>query len=83
MNTYTRQFQVVCPNNGLHVSYVLSIQTDRVIPVEAIVSATEAIGMGYHEDVADELHARFGGHQRLVAHHHGVDIETIRDAAAG
>jgi hypothetical protein len=81
-NTYGRQFVSCCPNNGVWILYTLSIVTDgRVIPVEDIVSAAEQIGSAYHEVIADKLHARFGGRQTLSAHHHGVDITTVRDEA--
>lgn len=52
-----------------------------MIPVEHIVTATMLIKQGFHEQIADELHRRFGGRQVLQAHHHGVDIQTIREAA--
>jgi len=81
VNVYTRRFVATCPNNGLPVEYTLVITTRaRMIPVEQIVSATEAITSGYHEAIADHLVDQFGGRQVLVAHHHGVDIETVRRA---
>lgn len=80
MNIYTRQFVADCPNNGQPIIYNLRIETaGRMIQVEHIVTATTLIGRGYHEEIADELHKRFGGRQALRAHHHGVDIETIRE----
>jgi len=82
MNIYTRQFVADCPNNSQPIVYSLRIETvDRMIPVEHIVTATALIKRGYHEQIADELHRRFGGRQALRAHHHGVDIETIREDA--
>lgn len=78
MNIYRQQFVSHCPNNGLHIIYWLEIQTDAVIHVEHIVTATRLMANSFHEDIADELHARFGGRQILKAHHHGVDIETRR-----
>jgi hypothetical protein len=82
MNIYTRQFVADCPNNGQPIIYNLRIETaDRMIQVEHIVTATTLIARGYHEEIADELHRRFGGRQVLRAHHHGVDIETIREEA--
>jgi hypothetical protein len=81
-NTYTRRFVAACPINGQAINYTLSIQTDgRFIAVEDIVSATDAITSGFHEHIADELLATFGGAQVLLAHHHGVDISTYRRAA--
>lgn len=80
MNIYKRQFVADCPNNGQPIIYSLRIETvDRMIQVEHIVTATALIKRGYHEQIADELHGRFGGRQALRAHHHGVDIETIRE----
>lgn len=81
MNIYTRQFVAACPNNGQSIIYNLRIEVaDRMIPAEHIVTATALIKQGFHEQIADELHRRFGGRQVLRAHHHGVDIETIREA---
>jgi hypothetical protein len=82
MNVYSRQFVAACPNNSEPIIYSLRIETDdRMIPVEHIVTATALIKQGFHEQIADELHRRFGGRQVLCAHHHGVDIETTRGAA--
>jgi hypothetical protein len=49
-----------------------------MIPVEHIVTATGMIKKGFHEEIADQLHTQLGGRQILKAHHHGVDIETVR-----
>lgn len=77
MNIYTQHFRATCPNNGRTVDYVLTIESARTIMVEDIQAAVNAVE-GYHEDMADKLFARFGGRQRLVAHHHGTDVETVR-----
>lgn len=82
MNIYTTQFFVKCPVNGARISYALSIHTGDVIKAEDITSSVDSIGQGLHEDIADDLFARFGGSQRLIADHHGVHIETIRPHAA-
>jgi hypothetical protein len=82
VNAYDRQFIAACPTNGQPIIYSLRIETnDRMIPVEHIVTATTLIKQGFHEQIADELHRRFGGRQVLRAHHHGVDIETTREEA--
>lgn len=81
MNTYRHKFVAVCPNNGEVIFYELKIETDRVIPVEHIVTAVALHRKGFHEDIADSLFERFGGKQTMVAYHHGVDIETVRGAA--
>lgn len=76
-NTYTRQFFAACPNNGEQINYTLTIETDgRMIPVEHIVTATKMHRQGFHEAIAADLYAKFGGHQVLIAHHHGVDLKT-------
>lgn len=80
MNIYKRKFIATCPNNGEHISYELTIETNVKIMVEHIVAATKMIKSGYHEDIADNLLKTFGGKQVLKAHHHEVDIETIRTA---
>lgn len=81
MNAYTTEFFSNCPNNGLRIKYRLRIETREVIPVEQIIAKVESITEGFHEEVADELVAAFGGAQTLVADHHGVTIETMREAA--
>jgi hypothetical protein len=81
MNIYRRTFVAACPNNGQSIIYQLEIRSARMIQVEHIVTATSLIKRGYHEQIANDLHAQFGGKQVLCAHHHGVDIETIRGEA--
>lgn len=82
MNIYTRKFVASCPNNGEPIIYSLRIETDdRMIQVEHIVTATALHKQGYHEQIADDLFGRFGGRQTLEAHHHGVDILTVRGGA--
>lgn len=80
MNMYTRTFAVTCPNNGEAIIYTLQITVPaaRMIPVEHIVTACALHKKGYHEAIADDLYARFGGHQVMTAHHHGVDLKTVR-----
>jgi len=80
LNAYTTEFFSNCPNNGIRIKYRLRIETAGVIPVEQITAKVESISEGYHEEIADELHAAFGGTQTLVADHHGVTIETTRAA---
>lgn len=81
-NRYSHTFVAACPNNGAMIIYSLVIETQgRMIQVEHIVTAISLIKQGYHEQIADELHRRFGGRQVLKAHHHGVDIETVREDA--
>jgi len=82
MNVYSRSFAAACPNNGEQIIYALRIETDdRMIQVEHIITATALIKEGFHEQIADQLFMRFGGRQTLKAHHHGVDIETVRSEA--
>lgn len=80
MNIYQYQFASTCPNNKRPIIYSLTIETDKMIYVEKIVVAVELQGSQYHEPMADALHAQFGGRQTLKAHHHGVDITTVRGA---
>lgn len=79
-NIYRRSFSAVCPNNGVVIDYSLEISHRDMIEVEGIVDATSGLEPTYHEALADALWERFGGAQNLKAHHHGVDIETIRGA---
>ena len=77
MNIYRHSFKAKCPNNGAMIDYLLLISSERMIMVEDIQRHT-AIDSGYHEAIADQLHAALGGRQRLLARHHGTDIETVR-----
>lgn len=79
MNIYTAQFFANCPNNGARIHYALRIETPEQIPVEQINAVLDATDEGFHEEIADQMHERFGGTQILKAHHHGVDIETRRE----
>ena len=78
MNRYTTEFFTNCPNNGLRIKYRLQIETSEAIPVEQITAKVESFGECFHEEVADDLLAAFGGVQTLTADHHGVTIETTR-----
>lgn len=78
MNAYSTKFFANCPNNGIRIEYSLRIETRDQIMVEDILSALDAIGEGFHEEIADDLLKRFGGVQKLVADHHGVTVETTR-----
>lgn len=80
MNEYTTRFYCNCPNNGVRIEYTLCIQMRATLSVESIL---EGINIDtdeprYHEELADLLVERFGGHQTLKADHHGVHIETWR-----
>lgn len=75
MNIYRHTFTARCPNNDATISYALEIRSRRTLMVEAIVEVCQ-FDIGFHEDIAETLHSRLGGRQRLTAHHHGVDIET-------
>lgn len=82
MNRYRTEFFAKCPNNGLRIKYQLEIVAGEKVMVEDIIAAVDALSSGFHEDIADQLHARLGHQQVLTAHHHGVDIETIRPHVA-
>lgn len=78
MNTYKTKFFANCPENGVRIEYDLTINTGSVVKVEDMIEFVQGIGTGLHEDIADQLCARFGGTQTLTAYHHGVTIDTIR-----
>jgi hypothetical protein len=81
MNIYRHQFIVACPANSKPIIYDLEIRSERMIYVEKIVIACALWKSEYHERMADHLAQQFPGtHQVLKAHHHGVDVETIRCA---
>lgn len=79
-NTYRHTFVAACPSDGDLITYRLEIKVPCMILVEHIKAATALIRQGYHEQIADELYGRFGGEQRIIAIHQGVEIETLRGA---
>lgn len=82
MNKYTIHFVRKCPANGLAIAYCLSISTPHILMVEAIKEEVENLpDEAYHEALAEALTRCLPGCQTLTAHHHGVDIETVRGAA--
>lgn len=81
MNAYATTFTSTCPVNQKQITYELSIETQDVIKVEAILRALRRFKSGYHEDIADWLFKQFGGTQVMRAHHHGVWITTTRGTA--
>lgn len=79
MNIYSHQFYVSCPNNNKIIQYNLEIQSDHMIYVEKIIIACQLWQQEFHEKIADSLAYQFPNtRQFLRAHHHGVDIETVR-----
>ena len=58
MNTYQTKFFATCPNNGIRISYDLSIHTTDVLPVEQIVAAVHGLGDKFHETLADERYIK-------------------------
>lgn len=80
MNIYTHQFVCICPENSKPIIYKLEISKREMIRVEHILLACDLYQQAFHEKIADDLFNRFGGYQVLIAHHHGVDIETRRGA---
>lgn len=77
MNTYRYTFVAACPANGEQIVYSLALQHKDKVLVEHIKTACALHREGYQEDIAADLHARFGGTLTLRAMHHGVEIETV------
>lgn len=78
MNTYSLTFTSRCPVDDAAIVYSLEIRTRSTIKVETLLDATRAFERAFHEDIADQLHALFGGLQHLRAVHSGVTIKTER-----
>lgn len=78
LNKYTLKFSCLCPSNNKQINYTLELQSNEMIFVESLIEFVSQIESGFHEQIADSLEKRFAGLQVLKAHHHGVDIETIR-----
>lgn len=81
MNTYRYTFVAACPANGEQICYTLELQHTAKVLVEHIKTACALHREGYQEEIAADLHHRFGGRLTLRAMHHGVEIETVLEAA--
>lgn len=77
-NFYKHVFYAECPDNGVPIRYLLTIESYRMINVFDIQTRTESMTSGYQEDLADALFQSFGEKQTLEAHHHGFFIRTVR-----
>lgn len=77
MNTYRYKFVAACPANGESIVYSLTLRHQDKVLVEHIKTACALHREGYQEDIAADLHARFGGTLTLHAMHHGVEIYTV------
>lgn len=78
MNVYRFSFSAKCPANGAVIDYAVEIRTGHMIPAESLIEWRTQQTTGFHEYLADDLAANFGGAQRITATHHGVEIETLR-----
>lgn len=79
MNIYQHKFACFCPSNGQQIIYTLKIESQETILVENITAACARNECAYQEQLADFLLKRLGGKQTITAHHHGVDVVTIRE----
>jgi len=77
MNEYKYRFATKCPNNGSDIWYTLRLWSATTVMVEKIIESCR-IDTSYHEDIADLLHAEFGGRQIITAVHDSVKIKTKR-----
>lgn len=77
MNTYRYTFAAACPGNGEQIIYGLELQHADMVRVEHIKTACALHREGFQEQIAADLHARFGGNLMLTAMHHGVQIVTV------
>lgn len=79
MNTYVTYFSIKCPVNGQWICYRMEIAARVVVMVERIQQVIKELPAdGYHEGIAELLTSKLPGQQTLSAHHHGVDIKTVR-----
>lgn len=77
MNTYRYTFAAACPGNGEQIIYSLELQNADMVRVEHIKTACALHREGFQEQIAADLHSRFGGKLTLTAMHHGVQIVTM------
>lgn len=80
MNIYRYTFKAKCPNNDQRIAYELTLESPTMVMVEKITGCCDELVSGFHEDLADLLLLKLGGKQTIRAHHHGVDVETVRGA---
>lgn len=78
MNVYTHRFSAVCPANAQSISYTFKLTTEWLVKVEEIQKTFPDNLTKFHEELADQLYAKFGGEQVLEAWHHGTHIRTQR-----
>lgn len=79
INIYRHTFIVQCPANRMPIIYQLEVQSEKMIYVEKIVVACQMWQQEFHENIADSLAKLFPGTKQILrAHHHGVDVETVR-----
>lgn len=79
MNIYYAEFAMRCPVNNQLIQYSLKIKSVEVIMVEDITKVVNDLPqVGFHEATADYFARLLPGLQTMKAHHHGVDIKTIR-----
>jgi len=76
MNIYRFEFVSRCPSDGEQIEYYCEIKTAEVIMVERLHDAVPQ--EAYQEAIADTFYALFGGEQKMLAVHQGVEIQTIR-----
>lgn len=80
MNIYEIEFVSRCPNDGTDVTYYLEIISNQMIMLEDINELIVGkFKVGFHEQIADELFAKFGGKQSIMAKHKLGRIHTIRE----
>ena len=79
-NIYRLTFSALCPSDGEEIEYKLEIKRPTILMVEHLKAEIDCIKTGYQEDIAAFRIERFGGEQRMVATHQGVEIETYRKA---
>lgn len=78
-NVYEAHFVAECPADGEQIDYTVRIATRSMIRVEEINAHLSTVNRGFHEAIADDLHAKFGGMQVMQAVHQGVKILTMRE----
>lgn len=78
VNKYRFSFVCACPDGGELITYSVSIVTGRFANIRDLMTWHHGPAK-YHETIADEMFAAFGGEQTITATHQGVYIVTERE----
>ena len=77
-NIYRFKFSARCPADGANIEYAAEICANTMIRVESIHLHLTDIKEGFQEELADAMHAAFGGKLSIRGVHQGIEILSLR-----